>query len=251
MRGFRVLEALSARRGPVSLSELAREAEMSKSGMFRILATLIELGYVVQDRATSHYSLTDKILRVAQQLPTPQTDLRTIARPALESLQAATGEAVHLGIPVDDEFVYIDKIESTHSLRLVSSIGRRIPLHCTSLGKAYLAFRPEPEVVALLERIELSRHTPSTITEIPALLSELHRTHERGYSIDDEENEPGVRCVGVPILDAGGWAIGGMSVSGPTIRITRESVGSIGPVCIEAADSVSTILGGLAIEDAT
>src|SRR6201996_8435456 len=241
-KGLEVLEVIARRDQPASLSDLAREMSMSKSGMYRVLATLCECKYVTQDAASSHYSLTNHMLQVGQQYER-SLDLRMTARSHLSRLRDLTGETAHLAIPVGTQMVYVDKFESAHSLRMASSIGQRIELHCTSLGKCYLAFADGGRVSDLLATIDMPGKTSATITSPVQLRAELDRTRARGYSIDDIENEEGVRCVGAPVLDRDGLVIACISVSGPASRLSRAIVDQIGTACREAADAINHALG--------
>lgn len=137
--------------------------------------------------------------------------------------------------------VYIAKVESPQSVRLVSRIGSRVPMHCSAMGKAILAHLPVPERTPPLGPLEA--RTPRTITSEARLVAELDEIRQRGFSIDDEENEAGVRCIGAAVLARNGEPLGAISVSGPAGRLTLERVGELGPSVVETADVIARRLG--------
>ena len=145
-----------------------------------------------------------------------------------------TGETVHLAVPSGAEVVYIAKVESKHTLRMYSHIGARLPMHCTALGKAILAFSGVERIREVLPELSKPR-TANTITSEQSLMEELERIRFQGFAIDGEENEPGIRCVGAPIIDYTGKAIAAMSISGPCDRMDWERCIQLGPILRDAA----------------
>lgn len=141
------------------------------------------------------------------------------------------------------EVLYVDRVESRHPVRLRSIIGTRNPLHCTSLGKAILAFLPPDEQAALVPRLALTRHTTNTITDADVLQRHLACVRERGYAIDDIENEDGVRCLGVPIRDHTGRAFAALSIAGPAYRFSLERIAELAPAVMRAAAEISCRVG--------
>lgn len=141
------------------------------------------------------------------------------------------------------EIIYLDVIESPHNFRLVSQIGMRRPLHCTALGKAVLAWQGTNFRDELLAITKLEKLTPHSITRPAELVAELGRIQRRGYALDDEEVELGARCVAAPVLDSSGQVAAGISVSGPTIRMTRSRTAQIAEVVKAAALDISAHLG--------
>ena len=169
-------------------------------------------------------------------------NLRSAAEPVLHELVARTGETVHLGVPADGHVVYIAKVESPQSLRLVSRIGARIPMHCSAMGKALLARMDEPALEIAFTRPRDVR-TMHTITSAEALQAELEKVRAAGVAIDDEENELGVRCIGTVVLGAGSAPVGAISVSAPATRMTHERCAEIAPAVIGAAEQIARRLG--------
>ena len=222
-----------------TLAELAGEAPIAKSSVLRYLTTLTEIGVVRRDEG-GRFRLGLRLVELAGGL-LENDDLRSVAEPLLHDLVAVSGETVHLGVRTDSDVVYIAKVESKASVRLVSRIGSRVPIHCSAMGKAILAHLPEDERAPLLG--SLQRRTPNTITSPRALTSELDRVRERGFSIDDEENELGVRCIGAAVIASNGEPLGAISISGPAVRVSLERTGELGPSVIETAREIARRLG--------
>jgi len=170
-------------------------------------------------------------------------NIRDEARPLMTRVAYEVGETVHLALLDRAEVLYIERVESQRSLTMGSKLGARNPVYCTALGKAILAFSPESEVDGVLAGSRLEARTRNTITKVLALKRELERIRERGYAIDDEEIEEGVRCVAAPILDASDCAVAAISVSGPSSRIHSDRYQLIGKTVMKAAFELSTKLG--------
>jgi DNA-binding IclR family transcriptional regulator len=240
-RAFELMDRIAAA-GPdgVSLNELAGAVTTAKSTTHRYVATLVELGAVRRD-AAGRLHLGLKLIELAGAL-LGSDDLGTVADPILKELVATTGETVHLGRPAGGELVYVAKVESPQSVRLVSRIGARLPMHCSAMGKAVLAALDEEARQAQLAAPREAR-TRHTIVSEAQLLEELARVREQGFAIDDEENEVGVRCVGAAILDARGEPHGAISVSAPAARMTLARAQRTAPDVIRAAHEIARLLG--------
>ncbi|MBX5476933.1 MAG: IclR family transcriptional regulator [Clostridia bacterium] len=243
MHGLAVLEAMAREEEDwQGVSELAARLRMHKSTVLRLLATLEACGYVEQDAATKRYRLRLKLFELGSQV-IARTDLLKEARPILEQLNRETGEVVHLGVLDQGEVVYVEKMESTHTIRMHSRIGRRSPLHCTGVGKALLAWLPEEEVIHVIETKGLKRYTPNTIVDRSALLQHLETVRQLGVAFDNEEHEPGIRCVAAPVWDRHGRLAGAISVAGPSLRMTPERLQSLAEPVRQAALEISRRLG--------
>lgn len=217
-----VLEAV-ADLGPASLAEIATAAGLPKSGAHRMLQSLVERGYVVQDDATRAYRLGLGALRLATS-SLDHVELRPAARPHLERLAQATGETVHLVTIETGGVVYLDKVDSAKAVRMASRVGMRGDLHSTACGKAVLAHLPADEVDAVVASHGLAAHTERTITDPAHLRAELRTIRSRGWALDDQENEPDVRCVAMPVIDAEGRPVAAVSVSAPAYRLPLARV---------------------------
>ncbi len=219
IRGLDVLEALaSADELGLGPSAIADSVDLDKATVTRLLRTLIETGYVVQDESSRRYRLTGKILRLAHGV-SAQMDLQQVARPHLKRLREKVGETVHLGVREGLSVFYVDKLVSDNSIQLVSEVGQTMPLHTTSLGKAILAALPEADREALYRQMDFAPRTARTIRTVEQFRDEIERTQARGYATDDRENEDFGACVAAAILGADGRPVGAISISGPDFRI--------------------------------
>jgi DNA-binding IclR family transcriptional regulator len=240
-KAFTIIDllALQSDRG-ITLSDLSVQLHMPKSTVHRYLATLQQLGLAERSDA-DRFRLGTRVIELAG-LFLANSDLRTESQAALDALATQTDETIHLAVPSGTEVVYIAKVESKHALRMYSYIGARLPMYCTALGKAILAFgTPERRRDVLAQ--PLKARTPSTITSRQALERELETVRSQGFAIDDEENEPGIRCVGAPIADYNQTAIAALSVSGPGDRIDRKRCAELAPIVRDAAQRISKRMG--------
>lgn len=240
-RGFRVLELLVQHSAPITLGELSRTAGLPAASTYRIVQSLIELGYATKV-AGGRYQHGSKVLELAGQVLTSM-DYAVHSRPVLLQLQAHTEETIHFGILAGDHAQYVDKLESRAAYRVASVVGMRVDLHCTAIGKAILAFLPEADRERHLAPEKLVAKTPKTITSRNGLLFELARVRSSGYCLDDEEDREGIRCVGAPVFDHRGDAIGGISVSGPVFSFSLAAATALATDVIQAAREVSQSLG--------
>lgn len=241
-KGLAALEALADSPRPLTASELAQALKLTRPTIYRVLASLAQHGYITHDRERGVYKLSFKLLDLGHRL-LRATDLLGAARPALQDLMRSCRETVHLAVPEDGRMVYLDKLEGTGPFCMYSRIGASVPMHCSSLGKAVLAFLPTPAVKAIVAAHGLPRRTPRTIVSPGALERELARVRRRGYAIDDVETEDDVRCVGAPIFDFRGGPVAALSVSAPTSRMPMARVHAVGPVVCQSARAVSQAMG--------
>jgi DNA-binding IclR family transcriptional regulator len=239
-RAFELLDLIATAPDGLTLSELTASSPRSKSTTHRYVATLVSLGVVRRD-GSGRLRPGLKLLELAASL-LEDDDLRATAGPVLDDLARSTGETVHLGVPSDGEVVYIAKVESPHSVRLVSRIGARIPLHCSAMGKALLAALGPAELDGLLAAPREAR-TSRTLVTAQALRDEVERIRETGIAVDDEENEAGVRCLGAAVLGPSGEAVGAISVSAPATRMSLERCLELGPLVREASADIGRRLG--------
>jgi IclR family acetate operon transcriptional repressor len=220
----------------INLTELSILIDMPKSSTHRYLVTLHELG-LADRKGGDRFYLGTKVIELAGSFLV-KSDLRNESQEILNDLAEKTGETVHLAVPSGTEMVYIAKVESKHALVMSSHIGARIPMYCTALGKAILAFSSEELVNKILDQ-SLIQRTPNSITSAKALKAELILIQSRGYAIDNEENEISIRCVGAPVFDYNATPIAAISISVPRQRMNQERYGILGPMVMEAAYQVS------------
>src|SRR5947209_17636183 len=202
----------------LSLNEISRRVGLNKSRSFRLLHTLAERGYVEKIADGGRYRLGVKLFERAAHIG---RESRRIAHPFIRQLHEQFNETVNLGVIHDAEVLYIDILESSQAFRMAARAGSRMPIFSTSLGKAIAAHLPESEVANLLSAQQMSKSTKRTATENRALRSELQAVRRRDYALDNEENEPGVACLGAPIFDHTGRVLAAISVSGPVGPIFR------------------------------
>lgn len=222
-----------------NLAQLSKEADVARSTAHRLLAPLIEAGLVAQTSAG--YRLGQHTAYLGG-IYLDQLDLRSTARDHLESLVERTGETAHLVLRTGTEMTYIDKVESPMALRMYSRVGGRMPMYCTGAGKALLAHLPDSVVAEIIHK-GLARRTPTTIVTGEELRRELAETRTRGYSVDEEENEPGIRCVGAVVFDQTDAPVAAISVTGPENRLTKSLVSEFGSMVAAEAEAVSRRLG--------
>lgn len=241
-RAARILEAFSFERPELSVSEISAATRLHKSTAHRILMALEYNGLVAQNPQTLKYCLGIKLFKLGQQAVS-RLNLRDVARPYLRALMEETGETVHLAVLDHDQVLYLEKVEGPHALRMPSRVGRHIPTYCTSLGKALLSCLEDGEVRRILESRPIIRYTPNTVKNVEDLLTELKRTRRRGYAVDNEEIELGLRCAGAPIRDYSGELVGAISVAGPSARLAPDKIAVAGNVVVRVATAISRQLG--------
>lgn len=239
-RGLRILELLVKEGSEVPLGEIAQKAELAPATTYRLLQTLLVRGYVKQ-LPSGKYQHGPRILELAGEVLTSM-DLSLHARPALLQLQEWTQETIHFGVLAGEHAQYVDKLEGRRPYRLASVVGMSLDLHSSAIGKCILAFLPSDQRARLLDK-PLKAHTERTITDHRALNLELDRIHSLGYCLDDEEDREGVRCIGAPVFNHHGDAIGGISVSGPTFHFSISDAVKLAPHLLAAAREVSLSLG--------
>jgi DNA-binding IclR family transcriptional regulator len=242
-RALEILDALAEVGGEgIAAGRLATRTGINRVTVHRILNTFKAHGFVRQDAPGAGYQLGFRFLEIAERI-FEGLDIVRLSQPALQRLAQETGETVHLAILDGPEAVYVAKAESTQAVRLVSRVGLRVPLYCTSLGKALLAARPGG-AGDLITQQSFTPRTPSTIRTREQLEVDLAAIRARGFAIDHAENEPGVHCVGAAITDHRGEPIGALSVSGPDSRVTEARLGEFGALVSKYARELSAALGG-------
>jgi DNA-binding IclR family transcriptional regulator len=226
----------------LSLQDISEQLRMNKNAVFRILYSLAEHGYVVKDNRK--YELGPKLVELSN-ARMRHTDLLSVSGPLLQALRDQFGETVNLGVLDGTQIRYIGVWESHGRLRLAERVGASDMLHCSALGKAYLAYLPSDEVRALLGTKRLPALTEHTITSLAALKSELETVRKQEYAVDTEEGMHGACCVGCAILNPEGTRpIASVSISGPIVRITANRTAEIGKTLKTTAVEIQRKLGG-------
>lgn len=241
-RALDMIEIIGSSKQGLGVTEISKQVDINKSSVFRTLATLSQYGYVEQNEETGKYRIGYKFLDISSRL-LDSLDIRTEAQPILQELEKETNEVVHLVVYDQGEVVYIEKLEGNETLRMHSRVGKRAPVHCTSVGKAILSHLPAADVLAAIEQKGLPPHTPHTITEKDTFLKELSSVKRNGYALDLEENESGIRCIAAPVFDHTGNVAAAVSISGPTLRMTDERLRLLRGRIIKAGRDISKRLG--------
>jgi DNA-binding IclR family transcriptional regulator len=241
-RALDLLRVIGERDGQCGLAELRAEVKLHKSTVHRLIMVLEHHRLVERNPNTGHYRLGLRLFELGSKAMAV-LDLREHSRRFLARIMEETQETVHFCLFDEGEILYVEKLEPQRSVRLASRVGRRVPAYCTSVGKAILAELPEAEAGGIFRRVRLKRLTKNTITTATALHAELLRIRARGYAIDDEENEEGVRCIGVAVRDDSGRPRAAISVSGPAFRMGKAKMSEIAKVVMKGAAALSQELG--------
>lgn len=241
-RALKIISLVSQSKEGRGVTELASHLDLNKSSIHKLLTTLVKNGYIEQDSITKKYRLGYIYLELSSIL-LESIDLRTQARIFLEELEKLTNEVIHLVVYNQGEAVYIEKLEGSETLRTHSKVGRRAPMHCTSVGKVILAYLSEQEVLSFLQKNGLPKHTENTITDKEKFLLELIKIRNQGFGTEIEENETGISCIAAPIFDNRGDITAAVSISGPTIRLTSEQLEILRPIIVDIGKKISARLG--------
>ncbi|MFP4016510.1 MAG: IclR family transcriptional regulator [Halanaerobiales bacterium] len=239
-RSLDIIEELVFSDKNLGVTELSNRLGLHKSTVHRLLATLVYRGYVEQDEY-DRYREGLKLFEIGG-IVLNKLDLRKRLKPYLMQLQEDTTETIHLGILDGREIVYIDKEETTETIRMYSEVGRRIDAYCTSLGKVLLAYK-NIDIVDLYRDKTLRKYTDNTITDMGELRRHLDHVRKQGFAVDNEEQELGIRCIGGPIFDYQGEICAAFSIAGPTTRMTVQRVESLAKKVIKYSQIISSSLG--------
>ncbi len=239
-RALDIIEKLVFADKNLGVTELSNILGLHKSTVYRLLATLGYRGYVEQDE-NGKYKVGLKLFEMGG-IVLNKMDLRKRIKPYLIKLQQETSETIHLGILDNKEIVYIDKEETTETIRMYSEVGRRVAAYCTSLGKVLMAYQ-NIDIHKLYKGDKLCQYTANTITKKDLLKKHLQKIKEQGYAIDDQEQELGIRCIGGPIFNYNGKIIAAFSIAGPTTRMTEERVSKLSQKVLEYSQVISSSFG--------
>ncbi|MDF3002542.1 MAG: kdgR 2 [Bacillota bacterium] len=242
IKAFLIMEALD-KYGELSIGELSDRLHMDKSTVHRLINTIKDAGYINQNPDSRKYANSLKLLAMGNRVM-DKTGVKHIARPVMEELASKTGETINLGVMAGNKIFYIDKLESSSTIKVGLGIGTSVPCYCSGLGKVILAYMPEKERQNVLGSISFEIFTENTITDIVLLQEELKKVRNVGYAIDDEEYLIGLICFGAPIFDYHGDPIAAISVSCPKYRYDPDQHLTLyAELVAEAAERISRMLG--------
>jgi IclR family transcriptional regulator, KDG regulon repressor len=238
---IRLLEAFSEDEAEIGVSALAKRLKVSKSTVHRLAVTLVSSHFLEQNPENERYRLGVGLFGLGT-LVRRRMSLSNEARPYLFELRKLTGETILLGIPTEMEVMHVYDLESPQALAIKSDLGARRPAHCTAIGKAIFAFASEKIIEKLLSE-PLAAPTARTVVDPERLREIFAEVRRRGFALEDEENQPGVRVVAAPVRDATGAVVGAVGVAGPSQRLSLESMESFAKPLMEAVAAISARLG--------
>ncbi|MCY6957717.1 IclR family transcriptional regulator [Clostridium brassicae] len=241
-RSLSILEVLSDYENGLGITEISEKVNLHKSTVHRLLATLIYKGYVEQEDKANKYKLTLKLFELGNK-KIQKMDLVTVTRPYLKELVEKTNEVVHLVVREGTEIIYVGKEESQNTIRTHSRIGNRRPLYCTAVGKSILSYMEDDQIEEIWNKSNVEKLTEHTITDFNEFKKYLNEVRKKGYAVDEQENEIGVRCVGTSIFNYKGEVCGAISISGSIISFTQEKLEEFSKLIIEYAEKISKELG--------
>ncbi len=237
-----ILEAVGERAAGLSNADISRRLRIPKSSASYILRTLEKHGYVRRDRQSGKYRLGLKVLNLGRGALSG-VDVREVALPLMRQLVEHTHITTHLAILDGAQAVYVERVEAPGFIKMDTWVGRRMEVYSTSVGKALVAHLPLEQVQAILRERPLKKRTPFTITTPGRFMRELEEVRERGYSLDNEENSVGVRCVAAPIFNAAGEVEAAINITGTAQQVNREALPRIIDHVKETARRISSQLG--------
>jgi IclR family acetate operon transcriptional repressor len=243
-RALGVLDHL-AHTGGGTLSELAKGSNQSPATLYRVLSTFQLHDITEFDEASQLWQIGPSAYRIGAAF-LRRSSVMERSRPVMRKLMQDTGETANLGVVRADMVMFISQVETHESIRAFFPPGTQSQMHASGIGKALLAFFPPDRLDAWLKSQELTRYTDKTLTSRDALLRDLESIRTRGFSHDDEERNIGMRCIAAPVFDTFGEPVAGLSVSGPTSRMTRGSVEDVAKLVRAAAGEVTKAIGGTA-----
>ena len=238
---IRLLNAFSEEEVEIGVSALSKRLGIAKSTVHRLAVTLVSEGLLEQNPENEKYRLGITLFRLGA-LVRQRMNVSNEAKPHLVGLRSLTNETVHLAILNQHQIMYVYNMESTQAIRARSDVGVRKAAYCTAEGLAMLAYQPD-EVVDGIIAEGLVPRTPHTNTDPARLRMTLREVRHRGYAIEDEESEVGMRCVAAPVRDSTGQVVAAVGVAGPVQRLSKKTVTAFAPNVVRTAEAISARLG--------
>lgn len=243
-RAMDILKVVAGGTG-MTLSEIAAESDQAPATVYRVLSTLGKHRICDFEEATQLWSIGAEAFRIGSRF-LGRSHMVELSRPQMERIMNETGETANLAIIDHGEVIFISQVETHEPIRAFFRPGTRGPVHASGIGKAIMAHDDDDKIETILTAAQLRPYTDKTIIDRTALKAELAATRTRGWAVDDEERTVGMRCIAAPIFNQHGEAVAGISVSGPSVRMTADRDEALGQLVRGAADTVTRALGGVA-----
>lgn len=243
-RAISILDAFTSEQPEIGVREIARKLGLHPSTVGRLLATLTKLGILAQNDTNHHYRLGSKVLQWSA-VYLGSLDLQKVTRPHMEELREKTQESVSLYVPSGNERVLIERLDTSHFMRVVTQIGQRMPLYAGASGKVFLSFLPLEKREEVLKDLKIEKLTATTIVDPKALRKELDTIRKQGYAISHGERVEGVVSLSAPLFNFRNQVIGAISVSGPTFRLPEDKVSQFIKPLLQATSRISQAMGYL------
>ena len=237
-RTLAILELLATSRAGLALPEIAKNLSLPKSSAHCLLITLERHRYLQRNETTGRYRFGSKLFSLGN-MSLSGFEVRQAAVPHMCSLMERTGLTVHLAVLERYEAVVVEKVKPPGVFKLATWLGKRMDLHCTSLGKALIAHLPEEEMARLVRETGLPRHNDNSIASLRKLKEDLARSRRLGYSFDDEEDEIGYRCIGAPVFDEAGHVAAAISISGTIWQVEEANSMALAKEVMQAAEALT------------
>lgn len=227
----------------LSLTEISQQSGLAASTAYRMLTTLQTHGMLEFNDADQLWFIGIETFRMGSAF-LRRRKLAEQGRAIIQDLMLESGETANLAVADEDCVVFVSQVETHEAIRAFFRLGTRSPLHASGIGKAILAFTEPRQVDAILRRLTLEVFTENTHATRASLAADLLGIRARGFSVDDEERNLGMRCVAAPVFNEFGEPVGGVSISGPTVRMNDAKIAAMGPRVHDAARALTLAMGG-------
>lgn len=241
-RAIKILEALDVSHRGLNISEMSRKLAIPKSTAHVIVQTLERVGYITRNDGLRNYTLGVKVFNLGHELMR-NLHLPETALEPMKWLTAKTQLTSHLAVKENEQVLFVQKVDGPGFIRFDTRVGKRSNLHCTALGKVLLAYGDESHRREFLAKVSFIRYTRRTLVSANRLRVELARTVERGYAVDDQEEELDVRCIGVPVFSPTGELLAALSVTGTTGQITTGKIRTLADLLAQASSRITSLVG--------
>lgn len=237
-RAYRILKCFEEHE-MLRIVDISNMLSLHKSTTFGLVDTLVQLNLLEQDEETGMYKLGMELFRLGMRV---NFNLKKIVSPYIDRLVIETKETSNFVVRKGTNIVYVLKKESPHSMRICTKLGLELPMYCTAVGKAILAHLEDEVIDEIIDKTEFKKFTNNTITDVGELKRELEQIRALGYAVDNEELEYGLTCVAAPIIDCRGTTLGGISVSGPTVRMDYKKIKYVSELLMKYAEEIKAKL---------